>query len=214
MRVSKYVAKHLRQPAGTAECSCWTAADGGRRRAAGCLRGDGFASPRRAGVRGGRQREAAVRFDASGRRIRANQAHGRVGSICRRRPPPDVLFHGRRAVLPGQAGRVAADGSAPRAPVRRSATARAGRRPARYADRAAVDAAAMTSAGHVFCISSNGVWLVDTSRRSICVDRRLDVRPGRGVPYPGGRRRGAGAEQVQVRNDPAQRVGGRRAGRR
>lgn len=104
-------------------------------------------------------------LDASGTRIRANQGHSvAVDLELERATPPPVLYHGtgHRTV-----------GSILRAGLRKMrrhhvhlsgdvATAR--RVGARHGRPVvfAVDAAAMQRAGHAFCRSANGVWLVDS----------------------------------------------------
>lgn len=103
-------------------------------------------------------------IDASGRKIRANQGHSvEVELQLEAQNPPDRLYHGtaRRFVdsirtqglLKGQRHHVhlSADLDTARKVGQR-------RGPAVILT---VDSASMAQAGHVFFLSSNGVWLVD-----------------------------------------------------
>lgn len=103
-------------------------------------------------------------FDESGERIRANQGHSvEVDLQLRAAEPPPVLYHGtgeRAAPLIGEAG-IRKMGRhhvhlSPDRETARTVGARRGR-PVVFA----VDAAAMSAAGHEFYVSANGVWLVE-----------------------------------------------------
>ncbi len=103
-------------------------------------------------------------FDATGTLIRANQGHS-VDIDLQLEPvePPAVLYHGTGH---GSADSIARQGLlrmsrhrvhlSPDPETARRVGARHGR-PVIFT----VDAAAMHQAGHLFCRSENGVWLVD-----------------------------------------------------
>jgi putative RNA 2'-phosphotransferase len=166
VRVSKYLSRHLRHRPDRLGISLdsggWVDVD---ELLAACAR-DGFVITRaeleHVVAANDKQRYA---FDGSGRRIRADQGHTiGVELDLPEAVPPGVLFHGTvERFLP----RIRQEGLRPmgRHHVHLSADPATARRVG--ARRGApivltVDAAAMTSAGHVFRISGNGVWLVDT----------------------------------------------------
>jgi putative RNA 2'-phosphotransferase len=103
-------------------------------------------------------------FDATGRRIRANQGHSvAIDLLLEPALPPAVLYHGTghgsvEAIL-----RTALDKRA-RHHVHLSSDIETARKVGARHGRAvvfAVDAAAMRQAGFAFYCSANGVWLVD-----------------------------------------------------
>lgn len=166
VRVSKYLARHLRHRPERIGISLdsggWVDVE---ELLAACAR-DGFtitaAELEHVVAANDKQRYA---FDESRRRIRANQGHTvGVELDLPQAVPPEVLFHGTvERFLP----RIRREGLRPmgRHHVHLSADAATARRVG--ARRGApvvltVDAVAMSAAGHVFRISGNGVWLVDT----------------------------------------------------
>ena len=108
------------------------------------------------------ERNDKARFELAGGRIRARQGHTvEVDLGLEPAVPPDVLFHGTNAAaLPAIRER----GLLPRgrhhvhlSPDQATARRVGGRRGAPVV--LTVDAAAMARDGHVFLVSSNGVWL-------------------------------------------------------
>ncbi|WP_330331537.1 RNA 2'-phosphotransferase [Streptomyces sp. NBC_00536] len=105
------------------------------------------------------------RFAVAGTRIRANQGHTvDVDLDLPEAEPPAYLYHGTVAAA---LGAIRAEGLRPMrrhhvhlSPDRETAT-RVGARRGRPVV-LSVDAGAMRAAGHVFRISANGVWLVDS----------------------------------------------------
>ena len=125
--------------------------------------------------------KARFAFDETGSRIRANQGHS-VPVDLQLEPvtPPDVLYHGtaeRNAEPISRAGLLKMSRHhvhlSPDAATARTVGARHGR-PLVYE----VDAARMHREGYVFYRSENGVWLVDA------VPPRF-LRPLQGGPAPG-----------------------------
>lgn len=164
MRVSKYLAKHLRHTPEriglTLDAAGWVEVD---ELLAACARA-GFPVSRavldQVVAANDKQRYA---FDDTGRRIRANQGHS-VGVALDLPvvPPPDVLYHGTVA---RNLAAIRAAGLTPmsRHDVHLSADEDTARRVgARRGEPVVlrVDAAAMAAAGHTFHRSANGVWLV------------------------------------------------------
>ncbi|WP_369637443.1 RNA 2'-phosphotransferase [Nocardia sp. JMUB6875] len=110
-----------------------------------------------------RNNKRRFEFDATGTRIRASQGHSVVVDLeYRASTPPDLLYHGTVGVaLPG----IYAEGLKPmrRHDVHLSAdtetAVKVGSRRGKPVV-LTVDAAAMHRDGHVFRVSTNGVWLV------------------------------------------------------
>ena len=165
VRLSKFVSKHLRHdPARiglTLDTGGWVAVDA---LLDGC---------RTAGVSVTRDELAAIvsacdkqrfAFDESGDRIRANQGHSAAVDLqLEPAEPPAVLYHGTGS---GSVAAILREGLRKMrrhhvhlSPDVETAT-RVGARHGRPAI-LSVDAAAMRRAGHVFYVSSNGVWLTD-----------------------------------------------------
>jgi putative RNA 2'-phosphotransferase len=108
--------------------------------------------------------ERRFSFDATGRRIRANQGHSvPVDLGLAVADPPPVLYHGTVAkALPSI--RVEGLRSMARHDVHLSADVETATRVGARRGRPVIltiDAAAMVAAGHTFRLSANGVWLVD-----------------------------------------------------
>lgn len=104
-------------------------------------------------------------FDENGERIRANQGHSvEITLEFEERSPPDILFHGtadrfRSAILSEGLRRMA------RHHVHLSAHEETAHKVGQRHGKPMifrVDAKSMSSAGHKFYISANGVWLVDS----------------------------------------------------
>jgi putative RNA 2'-phosphotransferase len=164
VRVSKYLAKHLRHSPDriglTLDDAGWVDVD---ELLTACARA-GFPVSRaeldEVVAANDKQRYA---FDDTGQRIRANQGHTvEVALDLPVVPPPDVLFHGTVARnLPA----IRRTGLTPMArhDVHLSADEDTARRVgARRGEPVVlrIDAAAMATAGHTFRRSANGVWLV------------------------------------------------------
>ncbi|MER5868510.1 RNA 2'-phosphotransferase [Streptomyces sp. NPDC002044] len=164
VKVSKYVSKHLRhQPEriGLAlDPHGWVEIDDLLRAAA----DHGFAVSR-AELDHVVATNDKQRFAIEGTRIRASQGHTvAVDLDLPEAEPPAYLYHG---TVTGALDAIRAEGLRPMArhhvhlsPDRETAT-RVGARRGRPVV-LSVDAAAMRAAGHVFRISANGVWLVET----------------------------------------------------
>jgi putative RNA 2'-phosphotransferase len=164
-RASKFLSKHLRHDPGgiglALEAGGWVAVNAlldGCRRAGFPLSRDGLLE---VVASSDKQRFA---FDETGDRIRANQGHSvEVDLQLEPMDPPAVLYHGTAAdTVP----LVLRDGLRKMrrhhvhlSPDVQTAT-RVGARHGRPVV-LAVDAAAMTRAGHAFYVSANGVWLTD-----------------------------------------------------
>jgi putative RNA 2'-phosphotransferase len=164
VRVSKYLAMHLRHRPErigiTLDSGGWVDVD---ELVAACVR-DGFPISRaeleHVVVSNDKHRYA---FDATGRRIRANQGHSVAVELdLPVVTPPDILFHGTvERHLPA----IKRDGLRPmdRHDVHLSADRETARRVGARRGKPVVltvDAAAMAAAGHPFRVSANGVWLV------------------------------------------------------
>jgi putative RNA 2'-phosphotransferase len=164
VRVSKYLAKHLRHRPErlgiTLDSGGWVKVD---ELLEACAR-NGFVITRaeldHVVASNDKQRYA---FDASGRRIRANQGHTvDVDLDIPEVTPPGVLFHGTTERFLPQIRR---EGLRPmdRHDVHLSADPATARQVGARRGKPVVltvDAAAMSVAGHTFRISANGVWLV------------------------------------------------------
>jgi putative RNA 2'-phosphotransferase len=166
VRVSKFLSRHLRHAPGdiglTLEPGGWVRVD------------DLLAGCRRAGVNLSRtDLEAVVRdndkqrfaFDETGERIRANQGHSApVDLQLEPVAPPDVLYHGTGHTTAGAILRTGLSRMR-RHHVHLSSTVQTATAVGARHGRPvvlAVDAAAMSQAGHTFYRSANGVWLVDS----------------------------------------------------
>jgi len=164
-RASKFLSKHLRHdPCGlglTLETGGWVSVDAlldGCGRAGMPLSRDELAE-----IVAGNDKQRFA-FDETGTRIRANQGHS-VEVDLRLEPtePPAVLFHGTGAdtvpVVLLEGPRKMRRHHVHLSPDVETAT-RVGARHGRPVV-LAVDAAAMTRAGHRFYVSANWVWLTD-----------------------------------------------------
>jgi putative RNA 2'-phosphotransferase len=165
VKVSKYLSRHLRhnperlglrlEPGGWVDVDDLLAA---------CAR-HGFALSRaELDEVVGRNDKRRFSFDMSGRRLRANQGHS-VPVDLQLAPavPPSTLFHGTHG---SAVDAVLSVGLQPmgRHHVHLSTTVAAARRVGARRGRPvvlAVDAAAMSAAGHAFWVTDNDVWLVD-----------------------------------------------------
>lgn len=165
VKVSKYLSKHLRhQPERLGLALApggWVGVD---ELLAACARHNFPVSRAELEEVVARNDKRRFSFDESGARIRANQGHSvDVDLQLERAAPPPVLYHGtsEHAVAPileGGLRRMARHHVhlSPDVETARRVGARRGR-PVVFA----VDAAAMTEAGHDFYVSANGVWLVE-----------------------------------------------------
>ncbi|WKX71589.1 RNA 2'-phosphotransferase [Streptomyces sp. XD-27] len=163
VRISKYLARHLRHDPErigiTLDAHGWVEID--VLIAAAAAHGFRFTRAELDRVVASNDKQ---RYAVEGGRIRANQGHTVAVDLgLPRAEPPAYLFHGTvaRAVAA-----IRAEGLRPMnrhavhlSPDRETAV-RVGARRGR-AVVLSVDAAAMRSAGHVFQVSANGVWLVD-----------------------------------------------------
>lgn len=165
IRISKYLAKHLRhQPQRlgiSLDTGGWVDVDVLLEACA----GNGFQLTRaeleHVVAANDKQRYA---FDPTGTRIRANQGHTvAVDLALPVATPPDVLYHGTTDRFRQQ---IESEGLRPmdRHDVHLSVDPETARRVGARRGKPVVltvDAAAMSAAGHTFRVSANGVWLVD-----------------------------------------------------